>query len=194
MIRFSCSHCQAVFEVDDSLAGRAVDCGQCRHPMTVPAQKAGTGIQARKSTRQIRFTCPHCQTFFEVDSSLAGRAVDCGQCKRPMSVPNQSDAAFRSGDPDQDLPSFERDYIDDRYDRSVPDIRRYPGQSDPTYSDLEMTPVDWVLCTLCAGIGCLVGLYLLSQGKPKAGKMVAISILSAIIWTGIRLALSGGFR
>jgi len=36
MIRFSCDSCKANYEVDDSLANRAVDCGNCHRPRTVP--------------------------------------------------------------------------------------------------------------------------------------------------------------
>jgi hypothetical protein len=47
--------------------------------------------------------------------------------------------------------------------------------------DANMTAIDWVLCVLCSGIGCIVGIVYLIQGKPKAGKMIAISIAFIVL-------------
>jgi hypothetical protein len=57
---------------------------------------------------------------------------------------------------------------------------------------------EWVLCILCSGIGCIVGIVYAVQGKPKGMKMVGISIAAAVIGgmirTFIALSMHNGFR
>jgi hypothetical protein len=65
---------------------------------------------------------------------------------------------------------YEEDDIDD-----VPNIQH----SNP---DSDLTPVDWVLCILCSGIGCIIGIIRLIQGKPSGGKMIGISLVFAVLW------------
>jgi hypothetical protein len=52
-----------------------------------------------------------------------------------------------------------------------------------------LTTTDWVICVLCSGIGCIIGIIRLIQGKPNAGKMIGISILFAVIWSIVRFIL-----
>lgn len=46
----------------------------------------------------------------------------------------------------------------------------------------EMTGFDWFLVILCPGIGCIVGIVRLIQGKGSGGKMLGLSIAFAIGW------------
>lgn len=48
---------------------------------------------------------------------------------------------------------------------------------------------DWLLAILCSGIGCIIGIIWLIQGKPKAGKMIGVSLLFAFLWNVIRFAI-----
>ena len=63
-----------------------------------------------------------------------------------------------------------------------------PDQTPPQ----GMTTGDWLLCIFCSGIGCIVGIVRLAQGKPDAGKMIGVSILFAILWNIIAGALTSG--
>lgn len=56
-----------------------------------------------------------------------------------------------------------------------------PGkQVNPT--DAKMQVIDWVLAILCSGIGCIVGIVYLIQGKPKGGMMLGVSIGFMVLW------------
>ena len=48
--------------------------------------------------------------------------------------------------------------------------------------DDDLTTGEIVLAVLCGGIGCIVGLVWVIQGKPKGWKMVGISILAGVVW------------
>lgn len=52
--------------------------------------------------------------------------------------------------------------------------------------DAEMQTSDWILATLFAGIGLIMGIVFLVQGKRKAGKMLAISLLFVVIWNIVK--------
>ena len=60
--------------------------------------------------------------------------------------------------------------------------------------DSNLNAGEWVLCILCAGIGCIVGIVYAIQGKPKGMKMVGISIVAAVIGGMIQTALRHGLR
>jgi predicted RNA-binding Zn-ribbon protein involved in translation (DUF1610 family) len=51
--------------------------------------------------------------------------------------------------------------------------------------DEDLTTGDWLLAILCSGIGCIMGLIYLIQGKPKAGKMLGVSIVCSVVWNVI---------
>ena len=50
--------------------------------------------------------------------------------------------------------------------------------------------VEILLCIFCSGIGCILGIVYMVQGKPKGWKMVLISFIVAVIGGIIRVALS----
>lgn len=57
--------------------------------------------------------------------------------------------------------------------------------------DADLSAVDWLLCIFCSGIGCIIGIVRLIQGKPTGVKMIGISILFGIIWNIIGAILRG---
>jgi hypothetical protein len=46
-----------------------------------------------------------------------------------------------------------------------------------------------ILAVLCSGIGCIVGIVWMIQGKPKGLKMVGLSIAMNIFWAIVNVAL-----
>jgi len=61
-------------------------------------------------------------------------------------------------------------------------VRRARGESD-----LEVG--DWILAVLCSGIGCIMGIVWMVQGKPKGIKMFGVSILMSVLWNLLRFGL-----
>jgi predicted RNA-binding Zn-ribbon protein involved in translation (DUF1610 family) len=58
------------------------------------------------------------------------------------------------------------------------------GGDDETISTGEM-----VLAVLCSGIGCILGIIWMIQGKPKGLKMVGLSIAMNIFWAIVNVVL-----
>lgn len=66
------------------------------------------------------------------------------------------------------------------------------GTPPPAKNDSDLSIVDWLLCIFCAGIGCIVGIIRLIQGKGSGLKMIGISIVAAIFWNIVVFALNRG--
>jgi hypothetical protein len=49
-------------------------------------------------------------------------------------------------------------------------------------SDDDLGTTDWVLCVLCGGIACIMGIVYMIQGKPKGIKMIGVSIGIGVLW------------
>jgi predicted RNA-binding Zn-ribbon protein involved in translation (DUF1610 family) len=67
-----------------------------------------------------------------------------------------------------------------------PALKRAESKKSGSADD-DLTTGDWVLAILCSGIGCLMGIIWLIQGKKKAGKMIGISLLAGFL---IRVAMT----
>jgi hypothetical protein len=57
-----------------------------------------------------------------------------------------------------------------------------------------LSAVDWLLIVLCSGIGCIIGIIRLIQGKPSGGPMLGFSILFMFIWTIVRVVLTAAMQ
>lgn len=78
-IKFNCSNpaCQQRIAVDESMAGRSIQCPACDTQLQVP------------SSVNIKFNCsnPDCQQHIVVDVSEAGRFLRCPSCGKPQQIP-----------------------------------------------------------------------------------------------------------
>jgi hypothetical protein len=79
------------------------------------------------------------------------------------------------------MPPSENPYEAPQFDAEITPGRRKDR------SELEAT--DWVVAALCSGIGCIVGIVWLVQGKQKGLKMVGICLMFAFFWNVVRYVL-----
>jgi DNA-directed RNA polymerase subunit RPC12/RpoP len=56
-------------------------------------------------------------------------------------------------------------------------------------ADSDLTAGEWVLAIICSGIGCIMGIIWMVQGKPKGWKMLAVSLTAAAIGNTIGFIL-----
>ena len=47
---------------------------------------------------------------------------------------------------------------------------------------VDLTPVDLLVAVFLSGIGIIIGVLRLLQGRPGAGTMIGVSLLFAVIW------------
>lgn len=54
----------------------------------------------------------------------------------------------------------------------------------------ELTGIDWTLCILCSGIGCIVGIVALVNGdSARGGKMIGLSLVFSFMWNVITIII-----
>jgi len=71
----------------------------------------------------------------------------------------------------------------------------FSGDVNPIrVDDGSLTAVDWALCILCSGIGCIVGIVRLIQGKRNGAKMIGISIAFSVLWSIVRIAVTAAIN
>ncbi|MBI2808469.1 MAG: hypothetical protein HYX68_26070 [Planctomycetes bacterium] len=81
---------------------------------------------------------------------------------------------------------------DDRDNEDDLDIRKpYSDQANP---DANLSGGEIVLAVLCSGIGCIMGIVWLIQGRPKAAKMIGLSLAVGIVKNIVWFTLNGGLR
>ncbi len=68
--------------------------------------------------------------------------------------------------------------------------RRQRRGSIGSGDDDDLTAVDWLIAVLCTGIGCIVGIVWMIQGKSKGGKMLGICVVVTILKNIVALALT----
>jgi hypothetical protein len=73
-----------------------------------------------------------------------------------------------------------------------PALKKTKGKKSRRSSDEDETisTAEMVLAVLCSGIGCIVGIVWMIQGKPKGLKMVGLSIAMNLFWAAVNAGLS----
>lgn len=60
--------------------------------------------------------------------------------------------------------------------------------------DDDLSVFEWIICILCSGIGCIVGIVYIVQGKPKGKKMLLVSLCVWFIWGIIQALITAAAR
>lgn len=56
--------------------------------------------------------------------------------------------------------------------------------------DEDLSVFEWIVCIVCSGIGCIVGIIYLVQGKPKGKKMLLVSICVQVFWAVVQALIA----
>ncbi len=100
--------------------------------------------------------------------------------------------------PRRDREDFERDRDRDRgrdrdwdYNRDPLDVRRRDGgrSFDERYGG-NLSGGDLVLCILCPGIACILGIIRALSGNPTGGKMIGVSLIVIVVVTALRVMVT----
>ncbi len=103
-----------------------------------------------------------------------------------MNHPDDPDEGIQPGRNPSGRRFDEEEHLEDD---GVPDIELKKDQASA-----DLTPLDWCICIFCSGIGCIVGIVRLVQGKPSAYKMIGVSLVAGVIWNVIQMAVREALR
>lgn len=57
-------------------------------------------------------------------------------------------------------------------------------------TDANLSVLEWVVAILCSGIGCIIGIVWMIQGKPKGKKMLLVSFCVQLFWGAVQAILA----
>jgi predicted RNA-binding Zn-ribbon protein involved in translation (DUF1610 family) len=174
MIKFNCSQCGRAISVSDSAAGRKGKCG-CGAILDVPASSPPAPAPEILDAEVWPDPPPADPqpSAFPIEPALLDIVEEPAPAqheepRRPCPMCGEMIAV---------------NAIKCRFCGEIFDPALKKAQAKKTAgSDDDMTTGEWVIAILCSGIGCIVGIVWLIQGKRKGGKMLGISLLFAVLW------------
>jgi len=169
-IEVKCDTCAAKFRTDDSAAGKQTACPKCGGVIRIPMLGAEPEVYEAEESDFDAFS----------DDELAGGP--------PAEVPE--------GDDRKPCPMcgeyIVRDAVKCRFCGEIfdPTLKKKAKKKAALEDeDSVMTTGDWLVAILCSGIGCILGIIYIVQGKPKGTKILLISLGMQAFWFAIRVAL-----
>ena len=181
-ISCECPSCGKRLKAPDSAAGKRALCPKCRNPVQIPTEiihDAEEVTDTEQATEAAAAVPEDEYGLANVGAEPAGAAPPeperrpCPACGEMIAV-----AAVKC--------RYCGEIVNAAYKTQVQGRSRTASAADE-----QMEPIDWLLCLLCSGIGCIVSIIYLIQGKPKAGKMLAISVGMILFWN-VALGILGG--
>jgi predicted RNA-binding Zn-ribbon protein involved in translation (DUF1610 family) len=155
-----------MFKTSDTAAGKKAKCPKCGGVINIPA----SGVEEEIVDAEADTPSPFDNDDFAVEpphalptSTANGERKSCPMCGEMIA----------------------RDAVKCRYCGEIFDpVLRAQEQkkAKPAAGDSDLSPLEWVVAILCSGIGCIIALVWIVQGKPKGTKMLVVSICAQVFW------------
>jgi len=164
-IVFECPSCGKRTQAPDELAGKKARCPKCQTVIQVPSSGSAEGAPAAAEAAPAA-------------APVAASPAEQGEAESRRPCPMCGEMILSS--------AVKCRYCGEVFD---PELRRAERKRRGAVGDADLTAAEWLIAILCSGIGCIIGIIWMIQGKPKGTKMFGVSFLMAIVWSAIRVAI-----
>lgn len=169
-IQVTCPSCKGMFNAPDNAAGKKAKCPKCGGVIEIPTPAAAEEVFDAEEAAPRPFD----EDEYEVEPppeppAQAEERRPCPMCGEMIS----------------------RDAVKCRFCGEIFDeaLRAAERRKTVAPEDEDLSAFEWVIAILCSGIGCIVGIVYMIQGKPKGKKMFLISFCMQIFWGIVRAAI-----
>jgi hypothetical protein len=207
-ISVHCPQCGKKLNAPDSAAGKRARCPQCKTILTLPAADvpmadevldaepmqpppSGLGVSdpgdapgdeyglAPDPTEQLQAP-PPLPTSPVVGEGGGGEG---GPARRPCPMCGEMIP----------VSAVQCRFCHEIFDPAMKKAAMKKAKKDKFYGgeDEDLSGGEWVVAIICSGIGCIMGIIWMIQGKPKGKKMFGISIAASIFWSVVRGIIEG---
>jgi predicted RNA-binding Zn-ribbon protein involved in translation (DUF1610 family) len=174
-ISFQCTHCGKKLKAPDNAAGKSSTCPGCGNRVTCPEPVLDAEVVELRQD-------PEKQSGFDPYADL-----DPDKPYDVVSPPPAAEPATESRRPcpmcgEMILATAAKcRYCGEVFD---PTLKKAKGKKSKKGSleDETISVAELVLAVLCSGIGCIVGIVWMIQGKPKGLKMFGLSLMMVVVW------------
>jgi predicted RNA-binding Zn-ribbon protein involved in translation (DUF1610 family) len=177
-IVFNCSTCGRKVRAPDDAGGKRLRCPACQAVVTVP-----TDIVEAEEVETAPAEEPTYALAAEPAPAPGERGEEAGAERWPC--PMCGEMILKSAAKCR----FCGEIFDPELRAREERVRRRQQPGDSTLSG-----GDWALAVLCSGIGCIIGIVWMIQGKPKGVKMFGASLLFVFIWNIVNLIVQAAIN
>lgn len=189
-IQVLCPSCGKSLKAPDSMAGKVAKCPSCGNQMTLPAPEPEVHEAEPVSDAAVN-------PYNMSDLLDEGPKDEYKLSSAPTPAASSGDAGRRPCPACGEMiviGAAKCRYCGEIFDETLKKKEKKRSGGGGGSDEDDMTGLDWVLAIFCSGIGCIVGIIWLIQGKPKAAKMIGVSLGMAIVWNIVRFAIEQANR
>jgi DNA-directed RNA polymerase subunit M/transcription elongation factor TFIIS len=168
-ISCKCPSCGKVLKAPDSAAGKRAKCPGCGNPVKIPAAKVHEAEEVADGDDEFGIMNT------SEDDAYGGPAEDRKPCPSCGEMIKAEALKCR--------------YCGEVFDETLKRKEKKKRSRSSSGDDDNLSAVEWVLCILCSGIACIVGLVYGIQGKPKGWKMLGIALAMQVFWVIVRVVI-----
>ena len=172
-IQVTCPSCQTTLKTADSSAGKRAKCPKCGGIIEIPA---ATPAPAADDEYALEAE-PNPLAGFSDEELSSGPAAPAANDRKPCPACGEM---------------IMRDAVKCRFCGEVfdPVLKKKEQKAlKAADGDGDLSTGEWALAIICSGIGCIMGIIWMIQGKPKGKKMFLVSFVMQIIWGVVQTVL-----
>jgi predicted RNA-binding Zn-ribbon protein involved in translation (DUF1610 family) len=176
-IQVTCMTCRRAFNAPDNAAGKRAKCPSCGGAIDIPSAAAPPAPPPPPKDDVL-------DAIPDEPRSFADEDFDDLEVEAPIVAPQSNDGRKPCPMCGEMIQS---NAVKCRYCGEIFDpLLRAQAKKASSPGDEDLSVLEWVIAILCSGIGCIVGIIYIVQGKPKGKKMLLVSICVQFFWAAVQ--------